>query len=468
MFLFVVPITCFIIYLLEKKNKIANKRAKLLLIPISLLTLTYFIYNNTFFNFLNLFIIPLLVIFMILKLFDENIKKFNGISKLIVLFFAPLEFLDETWNKLIETLREKLNLKKIKEKKYSIKRILKAVFITMLVAIVIIILLSSADATFENIFVNLFKFIERIISKIQISEIMLKLILIAIGFAYISCFFNYISNIYVRQQKEENHSSGTKDNYTIKMVLGVLNVIYLVFCYIQVKNLFSGNMSKAYSYYAREGFFQLMIVSLINLVTILIAKRKEENSGKYIKTMSIAMIVFTFIILISATIRMYIYESSYGYTLLRLLVYCSLFTEALLLVPTILYILDKKVNLSKAYFIIILSVYVCMNFANFDSIIARRNIDRYMLIGKIDLIYLEDNTGTDGAKEFIRILDSRVTDEFIRLEVKNYLKNMYNDLKAEEMDFRNINISKMHAKSLIEEKIDNIEETDDMYLNYKN
>ena len=104
MFLFVVPITCFIIYLLEKKNKITNKRAKLLLIPISLLTLTYFIYNNTFFNFLNLFIIPLLVIFMILKLFDENIKKFNGISKLIVLFFAPLEFLDETWNKLIETL----------------------------------------------------------------------------------------------------------------------------------------------------------------------------------------------------------------------------------------------------------------------------------------------------------------------------------------------------------------------------
>lgn len=64
---------------------------------------------------------------------------------------------------------------------------------------------------------------------------------------------------------------------------------------------------------------------------------------------------------------MYFYESAYGYTLLRLLVYCSLFTETILLLPTILYIMDQKVNLAKTYVTIILTIYIGMNFINFDA-----------------------------------------------------------------------------------------------------
>ena len=98
-----------------------------------------------------------------------------------------------------------------------------------------------------------------------------------------------------------------------------------------------------YAQYARQGFFQLMIVSIINLVTILISKKKEngDENNTFTRCMSLIMIVFTFIIVISAGMRMHFYESAYGYTLLRLLVYCVLLTESILFIPTILYIIDK-------------------------------------------------------------------------------------------------------------------------------
>ena len=170
--------------------------------------------------------------------------------------------------------------------------------------------------------------------------------------------------------------------------------------------------------------------------------------------MCLAMIVFTFIILISAAYRMYLYESAYGYTFLRLLVYCILFTEAVMLIPTIMYIIDKKINLPIVYFTIVTSVYICMNFANFENIIAKRNVDRYLQTGKIDLLYLEMDTGTDAIKQIVRILDANEVG--IKPETRRYLKEMYNNLEIEEMDFRDFNLSKILAKKKISERLEEI------------
>ena len=217
------------------------------------------------------------------------------------------------------------------------------------------------------------------------------------------------------------------------------------------------NVSINYAEYARQGFFQLMIVSIINLIMILIAKKFENSEeikqNKYTNVMCLIMILFTFIILISSAYRMYLYESTFGYTLLRLLVYCSLFTESILLIPTIMYILDKKVELVKTYFIIIISMYICMNFANFDNIIAKRNVDRYMETGKIDLEYLKNGTGTDAVKQLSRILekDSDYNDEI--KTVKNYFNEMKIELNDEKMDYRDLNLSKIFAIEIIENNL---------------
>ena len=77
----------------------------------------------------------------------------------------------------------------------------------------------------------------------------------------------------------------------------VLNLVYLVFCYIQISVLFMkiGDMQNFnYASYARQGFFQLMAVSIINFIIILItSKRKEENKKiNYTKIMNLLLAVF--------------------------------------------------------------------------------------------------------------------------------------------------------------------------------
>ena len=86
-----------------------------------------------------------------------------------------------------------------------------------------------------------------------------KILLIVCVFSYLLCLFDYIISRYKKEEKEEVRNN-PKDNFTIKMILTVLNIIYLIFCYIQIKSLFMRNVDINYAQYARQGFFQLMIV----------------------------------------------------------------------------------------------------------------------------------------------------------------------------------------------------------------
>ena len=452
MLLFTAPFVYFFIHLLEKNNKIKNSKSKILLIPILLLSSTYFIYDNTFFNNWNLLIIPILIVFLILGLIGEKLEiNLDTIGTLLGAFLTPISYIGESIKKLVEAIGGKLSIKSDDKT----KKIFKAILITVPIVLVIIILLSSADEIFANIFKSIFENIFHMLWTINIS----KIICILIAFLYFMGLFYYICIKYEVIQKIEENSSQRYDNFTIKTILISLNVIYLVFCCIQIKSLFIRNTTLNYAHYARQGFFQLMVVSLINLLVILIAKKREnkeeEKSNKYINYMSLLMIFFTFIIVISAAIRMHFYESAYGYTLLRLLVYCILLTECILFIPTILYILDKKINLPKCYFTIIIITYVCMNFANFDNIIASKNVNRYIETGKIDMYYLKHEMGTDAVRQIFRILEASSTDtEEIKIEARKYLQDVYKRINEEKFDFRDFNISKLLAKNLIRNELE--------------
>ena len=457
MILFAAPLTCLLIYLLEKNKKVKNKKVKLLLIPIILLSLTYGIFNNAFFRALNIIIIPSLIVIMSIGLFNEK-SIINGklFGKIIVGFFAPLGQFGDYFDKFILTVKEKLNIRKKSEGSGKAKKIIKAILITLPIVIVILALLSSADEVFSNIFKVMFDKIGEFFRNITIHSVVARILLTVLAFIYFASFFYYFVYEYKEDEEIEKKDEKTNDNFTMKMILVVLNVIYLVFCYIQIKSLFLKNVNINYANYARQGFFQLMIVSIINLVTILIAKKRENKdeikSNRFINYMSLAMIAFTFIIVISATVRMYFYESQYGYTLLRLLVYCTLFTESILFIPTVLYILDKKINLAKCYFIIIITAYVCMNYLNFDNLIAKRNVDRYIETGKIDMYYLEKNTGTDAVYQLLRLIDTDARNEAkVKNDAGKYLKNMYYRLDKENRDFRDFNLSKTLAEKSIKE-----------------
>ena len=261
-----------------------------------------------------------------------------------------------------------------------------------------------------------------------------------------------------------------KESYTIRMMITVLNLVYLVFCFTQIKVLFTEQNIK-YSEFARKGFFQLMIVSLINIVMILKANNKNlretEKQEKYKKTMCIVMVIFTLVIIISAFARMTLYQQNYGYTRLRVLVDLTLITEIILLIPTVIYILENKINLIKTYFVIIITMYCIVNFVNIDKFIVKNNINRYKETGNIDLNYLIEMNDSDIVDQLLELdstefkyseklysqsnIDKQLIKEKIERQKKmldEYLTNLKKNLN-ETHTVAEFNLPKMRAKSIL-------------------
>ena len=100
-----------------------------------------------------------------------------------------------------------------------------------------------------------------------------------------------------------------------------LSIVYLLFSVIQIMYLFIGNMQLpdgyTYSGYAREGFFQLLAVCIMNLLLVLICLHlfRENIVLKIILTVISGC---THIMTLSSALRMVMYISRYNPTFHRI------------------------------------------------------------------------------------------------------------------------------------------------------
>ncbi len=453
-------ITILVIYYnFKEKEKIKNKKGMLIAIPIMLLGLTYFIFNNSFFRILNIPVIFALIILMCEKTTEGKIAENRFIRNIIKKAFTPVyvifEFIgDFQINEFIEKKKETQN-KKIE----FIKKLSKSMLIVIPIIIIIIMLLSSADSIFGSLFTNISKNISKVFSSETINDISARIVWIIVIFAYIS---GLLIAFMKKENTEENAKIKKISKFTINTLLISLNIIYCVFTIIQFKYLFINAGKTAnfdYATYARTGFFQLMFVSFINF--ILLKKSPNIQSEKLNKALKILLIIFTIIIVISAIFRMHLYEQEYGYTYLRLFVYFILVTEILILLPILAKLCGMEIDTFKTSIEIIITMYVILNFINIDYIIARNNIDRYLLDpenNNIDIRYITNNTGTDAINEKIKLLNQNgeglsnnrkdymnTIKERIRYNIKQY-KDEYENRKFKWQEW---NLSKYRTHKLL-------------------
>ncbi len=433
--LFMVPMLILIYYFFKKKKLINNKKGLLFMIPIMLLSISYLIFDSTLFNGLNYLVIPTLMILMYIFTIKPTFKLGEIVDNYIRLIFEPIScigtFIDDIKNKFKTT-------KKISD---NTKRIIKSLIIILPIVILVLILLSNADMIFKGLFddiVNFFKELD-IFNEFFSKTFRFLIILFIIGATFIFLDKKY------KDLKVVDSSIHIKDSTTLKLLIIILDIIYIVFDFIQIKSLMLHHVASNINYasYARQGFFELMAVSLINIAIILLSKKIDninEKDNKIINISSILMVVLTLIIIVSSFLRMNLYENAYGYTMLRLLVYISLITEVILLEPTIIYIFNPKFNIVKSYMIIIICVYTVINFANLDYLIAKRNITRYYKTDKIDIYYLE-NYHTDNIPLLLDLYNNS-KDEKIINELDIYLESIKNN---KNLDWQEYNISKKKA-----------------------
>ena len=180
----------------------------------------------------------------------------------------------------------------------------KYVFYGLLLAIpllfVILFLLYEADAVFSNILDKIFylDFDFRFNTVFQIFFLFL--------FAFVASY-SIMCRLSLHDLNEENREKKTLEPVMGITFTGILSLVYLIFCYIQIVYLFGGlgSLPENYTYasYAREGFFQLVAVCLINLVLVL-GCTKYFQDNQVLKGILTFISICTYIMMASSTYRM--------------------------------------------------------------------------------------------------------------------------------------------------------------------
>jgi F0F1-type ATP synthase assembly protein I len=182
------------------------------------------------------------------------------------------------------------------------------------------------------------------------------------------------------------------------VILVSVNILFGLFVLIQFGYFFGGqaNVSSSgftYAVYARRGFFELVTVAVLTLALVLVLDWITVRSGKrqqwLFRGLALLMVLFTGVLMLSASQRMSLYESVYGYTHMR--VYTHLFIRwlAVLFVFFALALFRLRQNIFSLGVLVCLIGYgVSVNVMNVEGYIAQHNIEQYEAGEALDGAYL--------------------------------------------------------------------------------
>jgi hypothetical protein len=364
------------------------------LIAIWFLAADYYLYDSGPFNTLNILVIPTLVIFHITLITAPKKLEWNNLSFIyytILRLFEGIRYSAIFTNRLAGLFKQSG-----KEKQYEVwKKILIGIVVSAPILFIILNLLIEADAQFEKI-INSFP------DLISINpEIIIRMVIVLL---YTFGFFGFMQVLINRKgnvlSKKGNENPLILDGIITLTVLVLLDLVYILFVAVQFKYFFSGTLEDGFTYaeYARRGFFELLFVTLINLTvtTIVISfiKKVQEKFKNVIQMALTILVIASGVILISAIMRMNMYEAAYGFTFTRVLAHSFMIFLIIIFVYTLVKIWLSKLSLFHFYFIASLIYYTGINTINLEQIVVDKNMDRYEETGKIDIQYLNNLSAT--------------------------------------------------------------------------
>jgi hypothetical protein len=360
----------------------------LILIVIWLLAASYYLYDINALHILNLLVIPALVIFHLALITAPQKMPWNNLN---FIAYALLRLGSGLRYSLLFTgYTGKLLKRGGNPKHYDVwKKVLIGIGISVPFLFVVVSLLVSADAQFERLLGSLPDLLN------FNPEYVFRLVVVLL---YTFGFFGFMQVLLKKQisvwKKESLLVPISLDGIITLTVLLLLDLVYVLFVAVQFKYFFSGTLEAGYTYaeYARRGFFELVFVTLINLtvtaMVITFAKNVLGWMKKAISLLLTLLVLSSGVLLVSAFMRMSLYEEAYGFTFTRVLVHAFMVFLMVILGYTLVKIWLEKLSLFHFYFIASLMFYAGINIVNIDKIVVDQNLARYEKNGKIDIHYL--------------------------------------------------------------------------------
>ena len=309
--------------ILVKDYEKINKKAYLLIIPIVLIIISNLVLKVLKGNLdgtnqlLNIIVLPLLIstyLFMLVRSdFKVSLENMFLVFKLFPKnLFKNLKFIKIDTNK---------------DKNDKVINIIFGTIIGVFISGLILALLTSADAYFD-------KFLSSIVTNINVD---FNLWYVIKGIIYFVILFVIGINLFKNKEIALKESKMNNANKTVvTTMLFLVNFVFVLFLISEISKL-CGNFLKVpkgyiYSSYAREGFFQLLFVTLINfgIILYLIYKTNLVKEDKKVKYLVLSLIAFSIFLIFNSYYRMFLYIGRFGFTNLRLQVILFLFMEIIL------------------------------------------------------------------------------------------------------------------------------------------
>ena len=436
-------------YVYKKKIK---KDALLLLIPLFFFSVMTAVRSSELLTFLNVVACIYLLLLIADLCFDKKISNYL-IRDYIVVPFTPFKFVTPFFKSVSELSSLK---KESKDKKVS-SQIVRGILISIPFLIIFILLFSSADLVFQKYMSDLVNI------NVEGETIVRILLVLLVSCAFVGAY-SYIFNVKkeVIGSKERKLRIGSIESY---ILLGSVNLLFLIFISVQITYLFGGqsNISSlgfTYAQYARRGFFELIGVAVISFFLLFgldrYIHREKGSSLRIFKILSSLLVVEVIVIMVSAFMRLLLYEDAYGFTTLRL--YSHVFIIFLTVVFGLLIYKvlknGKESNFSLGVFLSAILFLVGMNILNPDAFIAQKNIQRFNDGKKLDVYYLT-TLSDDALPVTVKMLD--ISDESVKGEFAYY---MYWKMQGRisSNNWQSFNISRNRAKEIIAPKMEVLEE----------
>lgn len=337
----------------------------------------------------------------------------------------------------------------------ALKRIIRALLLTLPLVIIFTWLFASADAMFKQLVLNWFDWSGR-----NIHDVLYHLVWIVIIFALAATVLKTLGFgpywLTVDATPPESLQIGALE---VASALGSLITLFAIFIFVQFRYWFGGNMlirtipELTYAGYLHKGFYQLLAVAallhLILLVGAWLVNTADHLTNKLFQGLSVPLILLNYFVLASAFFRLHIYINAYGLTVLRF------YAAAILgwLGVVFLLFLGKLLKptwatFTGAYMYSVIAAILALNLINPDALIARINLERARQGKQLDVQYLQELS----ADAFPVILNhqDRLT-ERDRMVLINRM-NRKNQAYARS-SWRNWNYSRSRALQLLRKNI---------------
>lgn len=323
-------------------------------------------------------------------------------------------------------------------KKHRMLYVFIGIAIAFPLVVLIVVLLCSADAVFASV-------IKKIFADINFFTVSKVVFLFVFALFSSYCGIKYLSKKRISDAPVETPAFPAAIGIT---VAATVSVVYVFFCFIQIVYLFGELMQlpSGYTYarYAREGFFQLLFVCILNVIIVLLGSGLFRKN-KILNAFLILITLCTYIMIASSAYRMGLYVSEYGLTATRLCVFWALGVIALFMLGVILSICKPAFSLFRYGIIVIGVCYLVLAFARPDYLVARYNT---VCMEDTDYKYLM-SLSTDASPALAADADF--------MENKGMVTMYARQLAGETNDsLRQLNVSHIKAAHLFRDSIDEV------------